>query len=249
MKGILTYHSIDDSGSVVSIDSGTFGRHVGWLAESGVPVVPLAELYSDGCAEGIAWTFDDGFRNFAELAWPLLRDHGMPATVYVVTDWVGRDNGWDPEDSRIPRLPLMGWDTLGRIAEEGAEIGSHTTTHPNLASLDRAVVVAEVRDSRSAIERELGTSPSSFAYPYGAYRRESAAEVEAAGYGNAVTTEMGLLEDGAASPFLLPRLDAFYFRSGGVLERWGTEGFRRFVRFRAGARRVRSVLRRARIMR
>ncbi|HSG09714.1 MAG TPA: polysaccharide deacetylase family protein [Longimicrobiales bacterium] len=248
MKGILTYHSIDDSGSVVSVDPQTFERHVRWLAGSEVPVLPVSEVVSAGCSTGIALTFDDGFQNFIDEAWPILRDHGMPATVYVVTDRVGQDNGWDAGDGRIPLLPLMGWEALGRAAEEGVEIGSHTRTHPKLSALGRVEAAEEIHGSRTLLERELGSKPSSFAYPYGAFRTDIAVEVEAAGYGNAVTTEMRLVGDETDSLFLLPRLDAFYFRSEGILERWGSDSFRRFVRFRAGARHVRSVLRRARMM-
>ncbi len=69
--------------------------------------------------------------------------------------------------------------------------------------------------------------------------------VEAAGYAIAVTTEMALLGSAPPSRLELPRLDAFYLRRPGVLERWGTESFRRFVWFRAGARLVRGVLARS----
>ena len=74
------------------------------------------------------------------------------------------------------------------------------------------------------------------------YLAGTASAVEAAGYTIAVTTEMALLGSAPASRLELPRLDAFYLRRPGVLERWGTESFRRFVWFRAGAGRVRSVL-------
>jgi peptidoglycan/xylan/chitin deacetylase (PgdA/CDA1 family) len=249
MKAIITYHSIDDSGSVISVAPSTFRRHVAWIAGAGVPVVPISEVLSEGCSEGIALTFDDGFLNFADVAWPILRAHAMTATVYVVTDRVGRDNGWDGDDSRIPLLPLMGWDALGRIADEGAELGSHTRTHPNLSLLDPARAVAEIHESRVDLERETGRTPTSFAYPYGSFRPGDVAAVESAGYENAVTTEMQIVGERTGSPYLLPRLDAFYFRTEGLLERWGTPGFRRFVRLRAGARRARKVLRRTGLIR
>ncbi len=107
MKAIVTYHSIDGSDSVISVDRDTFRRHVEWLCAANVPVRPLSDLVQPECAEGIALTFDDGFENFATDAWPILRAHRLPATVFVVSDRVGRDNGWDSGDVRIPRLPLM----------------------------------------------------------------------------------------------------------------------------------------------
>ncbi|HEY0304812.1 MAG TPA: polysaccharide deacetylase family protein, partial [Longimicrobiales bacterium] len=131
MKAILTYHSIDDSGSVISIDAQTFATHVQWLAQN-VSVVPLEDLQA-APGPAVALTFDDGFQNFADAALPVLRAHGMPATVFVATDLVGKTNAWSvgavPD---VPHLPLMAWDTLKQISTDGITVGSHTRTHPNL---------------------------------------------------------------------------------------------------------------------
>jgi peptidoglycan/xylan/chitin deacetylase (PgdA/CDA1 family) len=248
MKAILTYHSIDGSGSVISVDSDTFRRHVEWLCTANVPVRPLSDLVDPECREGIALTFDDGFENFAAEAWPILRTYDLPATVFVVRDWVGRDNGWDSEDLRIPRLPLMSWSTLAELASEGVDLGGHSCAHSDLRQLDGDPLRVELEACRDAIVRETGAVPSAFAYPYGQYETGTVRAVADAGYTLAVTTEMALLDATPAAPLELPRLDAFYLRPPGTLERWGTESFRRFVWFRAGARRVRKLLTRIRLL-
>ena len=207
-----------------------------------MPVRPLSHLAEPECAEGIALTFDDGFENFASEAWPILRAHGLPATVFVVSDRVGGDNGWSPGDTRVPRFPLMDWSTLAELAGEGVELGGHSRTHPDLLALRGDPLRSEVEVCRDAIAEETGTVPTAFAYPYGYYDADTVGAVEDAGYAIAVTTEMALLGSAPASRLELPRLDAFYLRRPGVLERWGTESFRRFVWLRAGARRVRRVL-------
>ena len=84
MRAILTYHSVDESGSPISIAPAAFRRHVAWLAAHGPRVVSVDELLRlPPTAAAVALTFDDAFVNFADLAWPLLREHRLPATVFV----------------------------------------------------------------------------------------------------------------------------------------------------------------------
>ena len=95
MRAILTYHSIDDSGSPISVAPEEFRAHVRWLSSGLVRVVPLAELVTlPPEEEAVAITFDDAFQNFASVAAPLLYEHGLPATLFVVSGRVGRDNAW-----------------------------------------------------------------------------------------------------------------------------------------------------------
>ena len=102
MRAILTYHSIDSSGSPISIDAQSFQRHVDFLASSKLKVVPLSEIVSDSVEDALAITFDDGVVNFAAQAWPRLRDRGLPATLFVVTGRVGKDNAWGGRrDARV----------------------------------------------------------------------------------------------------------------------------------------------------
>ena len=98
------------SGSVISVDEGTFRRQADWLVASGVNVVSVSDLLNmRGDEDGLALTFDDAFENFAAVAWPLLREHGLPATVFVVSAYAGRTNAWGgrPEPG-LPELPIDG---------------------------------------------------------------------------------------------------------------------------------------------
>src|SRR6202043_11676 len=97
-SAILTYHSLDDSGSVISVPPALFRRQMDFLAASGIPVVPLNEVMKR--PGSVAITFDDGFRNFADHAVPVLERHRLPATVFVVSRYCGLTNDW-PSQSTI----------------------------------------------------------------------------------------------------------------------------------------------------
>jgi peptidoglycan/xylan/chitin deacetylase (PgdA/CDA1 family) len=245
VRAILTYHSVDPSGSPVSVAEETFARHVRFLAAGDVRVVPLGDLTGGGDAEdAVALTFDDGFANFATTAWPLLRGAGLPATVYLVTEHVGGDNSWGGRaQPGIPELPLMDWDAVGRLAEEGVDFGAHSRTHPHLPGLDAARLEDEVLGCRERIAKATGRAPSSFCYPYGDVDERAVAAVRAA-YATACTTELRWLRPGDDA-HRLPRLDAFYLQAPGRLEAYGSRPFARHVTFRALLRRVRAGARRA----
>lgn len=246
MRAVLTYHSIDPSGSPISVSPAAFRGHVEWLASGRVRVLPLdALLDADPDADAVALTFDDGFVNFADEAAPWLLEQGLPVTVFAVTDHVGGTNTWtgQPEPG-IPVLPLLGWDDLARLAERGVTIGSHTRRHPRLAGLDPAALEAELAESADAIGRRLGCRPRWFAYPYGSTSPAAVAAV-ARHYQGAVTTDYRLVEPGE-DRLQVPRLDAYYFGSPRALDRWATPGFRRTIWLRRQARRARSALERTR---
>lgn len=240
MRGIITYHSVDPSGSPVSIDEAAFQSHVAWLATGVVPVVSLHDLVRPGAPDSaVALTFDDAFRNFADVAWPLLRRHNLPVTLFAVSGHVGGRNDWGGKTSAdIPTLPLMDWGALRRAAEEGVTIGAHSRTHPDLRGLDDASLADELAGSAVAIAEHTGVRPTSFAYPYGGVNDRVAATAGAS-FSLAVTTELRPL-DNADDPLRLPRLDAFYLREPGQIESWGTPAFKRRVAFRGVLRKVRA---------
>ncbi len=241
MRAILMYHSVDPSGSAISLDADAFRRHVDWLAQGRVRVLPLADIVREPAGDdAVALTFDDAFANFADTAWPPLRDRGWPATLFVVSRHAGT-NAWGGRDvPGIPTLPLLDWDALARLAEQGVTLGAHTRTHPDLTTLDDGALADEVSGSADDVAARTGRRPEAFAYPYGA--RDARAEAAAArGFRLAVTTELRALDAGDR-PHALPRLDTFYLREPGRLERWGGAGFRRWLAFRAGLRRLRAAL-------
>lgn len=243
MRAILTYHSIDDSGSPISMPPARFHAHVRWLAAGHVNVVALDALVrGGGGGSAVALTFDDGFVNFATHAAPLLADYGLPATLFVPTGFVGHCNAWPGTNTRgIPELPLLGWGALARLAERGVTLGSHGRSHRALAGLPSDAVADEVEGSAEDLFRHTGVRPRAFAYPYGSVDETAAACVRTR-YAVGCTTVLHALR-GSDDPARLPRIDAYYCRAPGRLESWESAHFRRYLRLRAVARTLRGAYR------
>ena len=242
MRAILTYHSIDESRSAISVPRDVFERHVTWLGSGAVHVTTVDELMTvPDDSDAVAITFDDAFESVATIAAPLLRERGLPATVFVVTEHAGLTNTWGGRAaSGIPVMPLLDWSSLAALADSGFSLGAHSRTHPDLTKVDPEALRDEVLGSVDAIERKAGVRPSCFAYPYGRVNAAVAA-VAASVCTGAVTTELRPVRSDD-SRFLLPRIDAYYFQAPGRLERWGSPHWHAYVKTRAMLRAVRSVV-------
>lgn len=236
---ILAYHSLDASGSVISIRPELFRRQMELLVGRGVPVVPLAEVRTRPGA--VALSFDDAYGNFLTHALPVLTLHRLPATVFVVTGRVGGFNDWSQKGyAGIPRLQLMDWPELVEAAACGVEIGGHGVTHPDLAALAPEQARDELRRCREEIAERTGRPPSSFAYPYGSSSptvRRIAAEYYQAACGTALRYVRR--ED---DPLDLPRLDVYYLQDLAGFERAVTGRAAVRLAFRRMLRRLRRIL-------
>jgi peptidoglycan/xylan/chitin deacetylase (PgdA/CDA1 family) len=207
-SAILTYHSLDESGSVISVRPETFRRQMEILAESRIPVVPLAEVRRHPGA--VAITFDDGFANLAEHAVPVLERFLFPATIFVVSGYCGRRNNWPTQPPGVPQLSLMSWQLL-RDLPATISLGAHTVTHPDLTALDDDAAAREVLESRDDIEQNTSRPVEAFAYPYGRVDRRCAALVRGK-FCVACGTRLHFASL-AGDPALLPRLDMYYLQS------------------------------------
>jgi peptidoglycan/xylan/chitin deacetylase (PgdA/CDA1 family) len=236
-SSILTYHSLDRSGSAVSVSPQLFRAQMEWLAASGAPVVPLSQVRDTPGA--VALTFDDGFRNFHEHALPVLVERRFPATVFVVSGYCGGENRWPQPMGGIPRLDLMSWGELAEAAASGVALGAHTVTHPHLSRLDEVDVERELAGCRMAIEDRTGRPVDTFAYPYGDV---SPRVRRAAGrhFRLACGTRLAFLP--ADSDVLeLPRIDIYYLRSRRWFEALGQTDGATYIMVRRWIREARGL--------
>lgn len=243
---ILMYHAVADGAGPTFIAPRVFAAQMQALAASGLPVVSLdavAAARRGGAAlppRAVVLTFDDGFRDFADTAWPLIRAEGWPVTVYLPTGHVGAVETW--RGQATPPRPLMGWPEIVRLAAEGVDFGGHSVRHPDLTALAAPDRAAEIEGCTTAIARHLGAPPRHFAPPYGLADAALRRMIADHGYHTACGTRLG--QAGAGDdPFDLPRIEMYYFTD---IARWrrhlaGRGGA--YLALRRGLRRLRSMAR------
>lgn len=174
---VLMYHRFgEDRYPSTNIRMEQFLSHLDQIREGGYTVVSLSDavdaLMNGGSLppKAIAITVDDAYLSFGRKAWPILRDRGIPATLFVATD---------PVDGEVGGY--LNWDQIRAMQEEGLSIGHHGAGHIHmpLAGVDKAR--ADVRRASARFKAELGDVPTLFAYPYGEYDPHIMAMVEAEG--------------------------------------------------------------------
>lgn len=242
---ILMYHSIDETGSVVSCASKTFAEQMSLIADEGFRGISLSEAVNHRQTQGVwpdrsvALTFDDGFANVHEQALPVLAKHGFGATVFIVSGRVGQLNDWAKPPAGLGVQKMLSWDEVVELAQSGIEIGSHTQTHPDLTHCDANSARRELVESRKQIEDRLGKKVSSFAYPFGAVNGQ-VCTLAASEYSAACTTELRRANNDPLN--CLPRVDAYYLSEPGTLRRLLHGKLDGYLTIRRWGRRGRRIL-------
>jgi peptidoglycan/xylan/chitin deacetylase (PgdA/CDA1 family) len=233
---ILTYHSIDKSGSVISTAPETFRWQMKFLSENGYKVVSLNELINLLNAEKtpfmktVALTFDDGFHNFFTEAFPILEEFGFRATVFLVTDFCGKNNDWAGNPIDFPPSKLLSWEEIKELHDYGIEFGNHTRTHPDLTKIPDTQAESEVVESKAKIENMLGSQVTTFAYPFGKFNSSIKQTVEK-NHKAACSTNLGRIQSGS-DYFSLQRVDTYYLSNPKVFNRLSSRIFDGYLFFR-----------------
>lgn len=240
-RAILTYHSIDESDSVVSTPSATFERQVEHLAAAGISTIdPLGILEAPEEQKTVALTFDDGFANFYAKAFPALARHGFSATVLLVAGRCGESADWAEQPAALLDRELLTWSKIQELQRAGIRFGAHGMTHQALPSLTNDEAQSEILDSKHLIEDQTGEPVECFAYPYG---RSSPMirEIVAQNFGAGLSTEMGFITN-VSHHEALERIDVYYLKPSiwfeGLFEPHG----RAYVACRAAARTLKQQL-------
>ncbi len=225
---ILMYHSISDADEKgihpyfrTTTSPAVFAEQMRFLHDNGYSVISLNEAVSilDNGANGetaqssstakkyVVLTFDDGFRDFHTTAFPVLKQYGFTATVFLATGFIGSDRR-----KRFKGKDCLLWDEVRELDRKGISFGSHTVNHPVLVELKKEEIEKEVRESKKEIEDNLGKTVQSFSYPYAFPDgdREFAVEMRnrlvSCRYENGVCTRIGTLRKNAGDAYFISRI-------------------------------------------
>jgi peptidoglycan/xylan/chitin deacetylase (PgdA/CDA1 family) len=198
------YHYVDtaavpgSAGDVLTVRTKAFEQQMDFLADRGYHTVTMEQLYAAMAGEAplppnpVALTFDDGGLDNYTVAYPILRSHGLVATFFVMTAFVG-----DPG--------TMTWSQLLEMRAAGMGIESHTARHADLTVLSAEALREELGQSREAIQGATGYTPVALSYPFGRYDQRVIDAARAAGYSMAVTTHQSV-KLRPAEIYSLPRI-------------------------------------------
>ena len=208
----LMYHRVhDDSALPLSISVARFREHVRHIATQRTwSPAALDDLRAEAGRLSVRGrrllvTFDDGYLDNYDVAWPLLHEAGLPAAVFLTVGYIGKGEPL-PHDRRYGVAPercrLMSWRHVRELADAGVGIGSHGMSHRSFTRLTRAEARAELREAKQRIEDEIGREVHAFAFPSGHARREHVALAVEAGYRMSFGTRAGVNRTGARAHLL-----------------------------------------------
>jgi peptidoglycan/xylan/chitin deacetylase (PgdA/CDA1 family) len=230
---ILLYHRVSPQRDGLTVTTDAFRAQMECILEVGARPVDLdkALVASQRGTLGrhVSITFDDGYHDNLDYAIPVLRELGIPATIFpisAVTDGRARMYWYDEPP------PTLSWDELRDIARDGLfSIGAHTRTHPDLTKLTDEAAWGEIAGCRDDLEDRLGQPVTSFVYPAGRQGEREIRMAREAGYSIALTCVAGV-NGPADRPHALRRtpvsgrdsLGMFEARLAGLLDRpWGIQ--------------------------
>jgi len=159
---ILTYHSINDEiNPDETVTPEEFEKQLQYIKEN-YKVISLEDaveyLQTDikKISDSIVITFDDGYSDNYHNAYPLLKKHNFPATIFLISDLIDDKGGKYLSQSQIHEM-----------MDNNISFGSHTISHRILTGLRNEEIIGEIRDSKDILESQLGNKINSFAYPVG----------------------------------------------------------------------------------
>jgi peptidoglycan/xylan/chitin deacetylase (PgdA/CDA1 family) len=172
----LCYHSIHPTKSLASATPELFQEHLSWLQEE-CDVIPFTDIpralsRAKPTRPAVAITFDDGYCDNYDYAFPILESHGLTATFFVTVGLVEQEESVIEIFKRLrtsSRDDVLGlnWDQIREMRAAGNRFGAHTYRHANLARVAREEAELELEKSKELLESRLGEAVETMAYPFG----------------------------------------------------------------------------------
>ena len=185
---ILMYHYVNEEPGSLSVSPENFRKQMRYLKERGYQVISMDDFVrakNSGRKLPFNWvviTFDDGRDDNYENAYPVLKEYGFPATIFIISQLVDKE-------------PYLTWEQVREMSQNGIDFGSHTRHHRYLPDLPEDELRNEIFNSKKDIEDVLNKQINHFCYPSGGFTKLSKELMREAGYLSATTTNRGAYRD------------------------------------------------------
>ncbi|NMM61622.1 polysaccharide deacetylase family protein [Clostridium sp. P21] len=183
---VIMYHSIDyEEGNELRVPKEKFREQMKYLKDNGYTTLTLEELYNFMYnnkpipEKSVVLTFDDGYKDNYENAYPVLKEFAFKATVFIITNCIDKDKGF------------LTSAQLKEMDKNGVDIESHTLGHDKLSELPYDKQVETLKGSKDVLEKLLNRKVKYIGYPYGKSNSETVKAAKDTGYNMAFTTESG----------------------------------------------------------
>ncbi len=139
-----------------------FVSHIDYVLDKQIKILSLEEIirnldrnekFND---KAVAFSVDDAYSSFYEIAWPLFRENNIPVTLFISTDIIDKKT-----------KGYMSWSEIRQFLEEGGNVGQHTSTHLHMPLNNVSDIKKDILNSHKSWIKNIGFIPNLFAYPYG----------------------------------------------------------------------------------
>jgi peptidoglycan/xylan/chitin deacetylase (PgdA/CDA1 family) len=198
---LLYHHVLPWASDRYAVTPEGLRAQVAWLIDAGFTLPPLRDFRAKSPGERRAFiTFDDGYEDVYRHAFPVLREFNAAASIFLITDYIGRSNEWEHEG--LPRSTHLDATQIAELCASGWEMHSHTASHADFRRLSDAEVAADVRRATGVIRR-WNNGPLFCAFPYGRSEPRLIDHFKEQGYAGAFVGEPSWPE---GDPYRLPRV-------------------------------------------
>lgn len=185
---ILAYHNISpyeaeqDEMFYYDVSLESFEKQMQFLYDRHINVITL-DNFVVSCINGenipersVVITFDDGYKNIYQIAYPILRKFNFPATIFLATGYIGTKRILPGLEHHLKKIGNqnngmnhwlhLSWEEIREMSRDGISLGSHTMTHPKMGALNKKQIEWEITESKRLIEKKTGIRVKHFSYPY-----------------------------------------------------------------------------------